>query len=543
MKTFFSFTICYLILFFSGINAQSTFTKADTLRGTLNENRNWFDVKEYDINLNFDIENKNIEGFVSINYQKNREHNFMQLDLYENMLVDSIIQNHKKLEYSREGDIILINIEPNQNEIKVYYHGSPVIAERAPWDGGFVWSADKQNKPWVGLACEGDGASLWFPNKDHLSDEPEKVIFTATIPDDLYFVSNGRLIHEEKLEDGKRKMTWQTNNTINSYNISVNIADYFHFKDSMNMNNGEQLDMDYYVLQENKFKAKKHFGQTKGVLEAFEHYFGPYPFANDGFKLVETPYLGMEHQSCIAYGNKYTRGYLGGMIPEYMDWDYIIVHETGHEYFGNSISCNDLADMWIHESFTTYMEALYVEYHYEWKDVLIYLESQRPFIKNTQPIVGPRDVNFQHKGTSDHYYKGAWMLHTLRNSLGDDKKWFEVLKKLHTDHKKSHMDTKDVVDFFSDNLNKDTRPFFNQYLRNTTVPILEVKTKKKKSGTQIKYRWKNCIDGFDMPVFLWLNDEKIWIEPSTKKWNKEKLPPNGLISLPESYFYIDFELN
>jgi aminopeptidase N len=396
----------------------------------------------------------------------------------------------------------------------IHYGGSPVVAKNAPWDGGFVWALDQKNRYWVGVACEGDGASLWWPNKDHLSDEPDSMLISLTVPERMMAVSNGNLREEVELErERKKRYDWFVSYPINNYNISINVGHYTHFNDTYRSFDGEELPLDYYVIDYNEARARKQFREVHPMLRAYEHYLGKYPFWEDGFALIEAPYLGMEHQSGIAYGNRYMRGYMGGLIPDDMDWDYIIVHEAGHEYFGNAISVADHAEMWIHESFTTYLEALYVEYHMTEADARRYLMTQRRYITNEEPMLGPLDVNFTDFASSDHYYKGAWMLHTLRYVLADDPLFFGMLRSFYQDHEMSIVSTQQVIDYFSRYTERDLQPFFDQYLRHPDLPVLELR----EAGGGVEYRLKADVSGLTMPVGVYVGDETVRLL-TTAEW-------------------------
>lgn len=518
------------------------FTEADTLRGALTETRSAYDVSFYELNISIHPEDKFLEGFVDIQFEMTQSTDRIQVDLYRNMRVNKVTYGTIELPIERKYDAFFVTFpealpKGAKESIKVYYEGKPTAAKNAPWDGGFVWSEDENNQPWIGVACEGDGASLWWPCKDHLSEEPDSMRIKIAVPKGLMCVANGDLVGEEYVDNDYTQYDWRVTYPINSYNVTVNIADYAHFDDTYKAEDGEMLRLDYYVLSDNLEKAKKHFQQVPKVLACFEKYFGKYPFWDDGFALVETPYLGMEHQGAIAYGNKYMRGYLGGLIPKDMDWDYIIVHETGHEYFGNSISINDMAEMWIHESFTTYMEALYVECAYSYKDAVRYLNSQRDFISNNLPIVGPLNVNFDDWGSSDHYYKGAWMLHTLRHTIGDDEMWFDLLKSFYNRYAMGHATTQDFIDYVNLCTKKDYTPFFEQYLYHPDIPTLEYKLIRKGKKTMLEYRWEADVKAFDMSVLVGEKDNYIRIQPTTE-WQKMRLPKASQFQVAEELFYI-----
>ncbi|WP_396176132.1 M1 family metallopeptidase [Flavobacterium sp.] len=490
-----------LILVFFGlqqINAQE-FTRRDSLQGGLRPERTCFDVLRYDLNLTIEPEYKTVKGYNEITFKVIEKTQKIQLDLFENMVVDSIIFNEKKLQYKREFDAIFINfpsILPLNTEQKVrfYYSGNPLVAKRAPWDGGFVWKKDAQNKPFIGVAVQGTGASLWYPVKDHQTDEPDRgASIKVAVPNGLMNVSNGRFLGSENLNNGYTRWDWEVKSPINNYNIVINIADYVHIHESH-----KGLDLDYYVLRENETKARKHFAEVKPMMDCFQEKFGTYPFVEDGFKLVETPYLGMEHQSAVAYGNKYMKGYMGSDMTGTgvgLLFDYITIHETGHEWFGNSITSKDIADMWIHESFTTYSESVFVECEFGYEKAMQYINGQRGMVSNQKPIIGQFGVNYK-TGNSDMYYKGALMLNTLRHSIGDDAKWWAMLRKYCETYRYQIIETKDVVSFFSKESGTDLTPFFDQYLNYTNLPVLELRVVKK----NLEARWKTDVQNFQLPI-------------------------------------------
>ena len=520
------------------------FTRADTLRGSLRPERTAFDVTYYELHLEVDPNEREIEGRVEMSYRIVHPSKRLQIDLFRNLTIDSIKQDGRHLLFVRDANAVFVDLPGSATEnslhtMSIWYGGKPVAAKNAPWDGGFVWSLDHRDRTWVGVACEGTGASLWWPNKDHLSDEPDSMLVSVTVPKRLFVASNGNLREETELDNGyQKRYDWFVSYPINNYNISLGIGSYVHFDSTYVAFDGEVLALDYYVLDYNEDKARKHFQQVNKMLAAYEHYFGKYPFWDDGYALIETPYLGMEHQSGIAYGNKFMRGYLGGLIPDDMDWDFIIIHETGHEYFGNSISVADHAEMWIHEAFTTYMEALYVEYRFGEKDAQRYIGTQRKFIRNKLPMLGPPDVNFDDFGSSDHYYKGAWMLHTLRYALNDDPLFFGMLRSFYQDNKQSIVNTRQVTDYFSRFTKQDLAPFFEQYLRHPDVPVLEVRT----NGNKVDYRWRVRAEGFNMPVGVMIGKEAVRLQP-TKKWQTmgKGFSPED-VSIDESRYLVDIEV-
>ncbi|MEZ5043936.1 MAG: M1 family metallopeptidase [Saprospiraceae bacterium] len=503
------------------------FTRADTLRGMLRPERTCYDVTFYHLNVDVYPEKQYLEGTVDIHFTTLADFDRLQIDLFANMKITKVVYEQQALAFERKDNAVFISfpkqLKGTKGIFKVEYNGQPLAAQNPPWDGGFVWRKDKQGKDWIGVACEGTGASLWWPNKDHLSDEPDSMAISIGVPNHLMAVSNGNLTRVEQFGN-RNKYHWRVSYPINNYNISVNIADYANWKETYQAADGSELELDYYVLKDNEAKAKIHFAQVHEVLQCYEQYFGKYPFWKDGYALVETPYLGMEHQGAIAYGNQYMKGYLGSMIPQGMTWDYIIVHETGHEYFGNSISCNDHAEMWIHESFTTYMEALFIECKYNYQEAVSYLQSQRIFIMNEEPILGPMDVNWNDWKGSDHYYKGAWILHTLRNVIDKDELWFELLKSLHTKYAISNLTTADVIRHFSTGSGKDLFSFFEQYLRYAQLPCLEYDLEETKKGITLTYRWDADVANFDMPVKVGIPGHYTTIYPKNKEWQEIKLP-------------------
>lgn len=498
------------------------FTEADTLRGMLRPERSCYDVTFYDLQIKVDIDKKYISGYNKIHFTALDDFSKIQIDLFDNMKINKIIFEGKELNFNRKYNAVFIDFPKQKkgltNSFTVYYEGTPIAAKNPPWDGGFVWGKDKRGEPWIAVSCEGIGASLWFPNKDHLSDEPDSIRIGVAVPNGLTCISNGNLENTKKENDYTR-FNWFVSYPINNYNITLNITNYAHFSDTYKSEDGEELALDYYVLPENLEKAKKHFQQVKPMLACYEKFFGKYPFWNDGYALVETPYLGMEHQSAIAYGNEYMRGYLGGMIPKGIDFDYIIIHETGHEYWGNSISCGDHAEMWIHESFCTYSEALYVECMYSFDEAVRYLAMQKMFIENKKPILGPMNVNFDEWGHSDHYYKGAWILHTLRNSINDDEKWFGLIKSFYQKHKISIVSTEDFVTYASDYLKRDLTKFFIQYLEHPTIPTLLYRIKKSGSGVDVSVALKSDVRGFYMPILMGDPDNYRSVKVSSSKEN------------------------
>lgn len=507
----------HFILLFIPVLAQSQeFTLADTLRGTLSSIRSCFDVTYYDLRLDVDVESKSLSGVNHIYFKNIADYDSLQIDLFSNMHIDSVKHNGRLLEFSRLHDAVFVSfsetmIKGKHDQLAVYYHGKPTIAKNAPWDGGFVWKKDAQGKPWIGVACEGTGASLWWPNKDHLSDEPDSMRISCTVPNGLMCVSNGNLERRILRNDGMT-WVWKVSNPINNYNVTLNIADYAHFQELYTNANGDTLDLDYYVLRENLAKAEEQFKQVPEMLDCFENAFGPYPFYEDGYALVETPYAGMEHQSAIAYGNKYMKGYWG-RYPGEMDFDYIIIHETGHEWWGNSVSMKDVADMWIHESFCTYSEAVFVECKYGYDKMLEYLLYQRNFINNRTPIYGVYGLNHEGNG-GDMYYKGSWMIHTFRNVLDNDSLFRAILKGIAQEFKHKTVDGEDIINYINSQCGYNYTPFFEQYLKVADVPMLEYRFNKK----TLELKWNAATKGFRMPVVYKVDESERRVLVNADEW-------------------------
>ena len=508
-----NYFVLLLFIFATSSNfAQETFTRKDSLQGGLRYERTCFDVLRYDLNIKIDVDKKYIVGynqiFFTITSKKTKK---IQLDLYENMQVDSIVWDQKKLNYKREFNAVFVEFPAyltlkSENSLKFYYSGNPQIAKRAPWDGGFVFSKDSNNKDFVGVACQGAGASLWFPCKDSQSDEPnDGATISIEAPTGLIAVSNGRLLNFINKQNGFTRWDWQVKNPINSYDITVNIADYVHFGE-----NYKGLDLDYYVLRENEAKAKVQFEQVKPMMDCFQSKFGEYPFKNDSYKLVETPFLGMEHQSAVAYGNKYKNGYLNSDLSGTgigLTFDFIIIHESGHEWFGNSITSKDIADMWIHESFTTYSEAVFIECQLGKQKSLDYLLGLQKNVQNDKPIVGPYGVNTE--GSGDMYPKGALMLNTIRSIVNDDDKWYRILYKYATNFRHKIIDTQAVINYFNKELELNLTPILDQYLKYKNIPKLELTIKKRK----LSYKWITDVANFEMPIDIKVKGNLVRIRP------------------------------
>lgn len=502
------------------LNQKENFTKQDTLRGSIGPGRDWWDVQHYNIIVSPDYNNKTIQGVVTIKFKwlkPSPTNGYMQIDLQEPMELNAAEYGGKKLLFNKTGNTYMIKWpekdHPNSDMITLYYQGKPREAKNPPWDGGWIWAKDAKGRPWMTVACQGLGASVWYPCKDHQSDEPDLgARMVISIPDTLIGVGNGKLTDKQETKN-LVQWSWEVKSPINNYNIIPYIGHYTHLSDTFVSESGKKLSLDYWVLDYNADKAKKQFDRdVKRMLEAFEYWFGPYPFYEDGFKIVESPHLGMEHQSNIAYGNRYMNGYLGNDLSGTgwgLKWDYIIIHESGHEWFANNITTNDIADMWVHEGFTMYSEPLFIEYHYGKKAADEYVQGIRRNISNDKPLIGPYGIN--KRGSGDMYNKGANLLHTIRQVINNDTLFRDILRGLNKDFYHKTIDSKDVEDYFSRKSGINLAKIFDQYLRSTKIPVLEYKFENDK----ISYRWTNCVPGFEMPVRLadsdeWLNVTSNW---------------------------------
>ena len=503
--------ILSILLIGFAATAQPVFTKADTLRGSLNENRDWFDILKYHIYVEPNIENKTIQGVVIWKAKAIKKTNKIQIDLQQPLIIDSIKFNDANLgyEYSdihtakipfvREHNIAIA--DPGTREISgnfvlyIYYHGKPREAVRPPWDGGWIWKKDANGKPWVSVACQGLGASVWYPCKDIQQDEPDEgATISMKIPEQLKLISNGRI----KYDDRPNYFSWEVKNPINNYNIIPYIGDYIGWSEKYKGLKGD-LDVHYWALRQDSAKAKKQFTQVPEMLKAFEYWFGPYPFYEDGYQLVQSPHLGMEHQSAVAYGNKFMNGYLGRDLSGSgwgLKWDYIIVHESGHEWFANNITTKDIADMWVHEGFTSYSETLYTDFYYGKSAGDDYTYGLRNRIQNDRPIIGHYGVN--EEGSGDMYAKGAVMLHSIRASMNDDNLFRNILIGLNKDFYHQTVTTDQIEKYISTKSGINFNKVFDQYLRTTQIPSLSLNYDEKEKI--LTYQYKNCITGFNQPL-------------------------------------------
>lgn len=564
--------ISLLLMGWSVPKAQK-FTHADTLRGSNGPGRIWWNATKYDLHVDFDLNDSTISGYNVISYQPlMKDHaRFFQIDLQEPMEMDSAVLetgsikyplNKTRLSFTREGNAFFVYLPKEapvmvrkhdintilitsknsgvEKKIKIdtvsnliiYYHGKPRIAKKAPWDGGFVYKKDQSGNPWVGVACQGLGASVWYPCKDYQADEPDSAEMHFGVPSDLMCISNGRLRNIDSSSDGKSVYTWAVVNPINNYDITFYIGKFVHFGEMYKGEKGN-LTMDYWVLDSNLAKAKDQFKDAPKMMKAFEYWFGPYPFYKDGYKLVDAPYLGMEHQSAVAYGNHYENGYLGRDLSgsgRGMKWDFIIVHESAHEWFGNNITSKDLADMWIHESFANYAEALFTDYYYGKKAADDYVIGVRKNVRNDKPIIAHYGVN--EEGSGDMYYKGGNMLHTIRQIISNDEKFRNILRGLNKKFYHQTVTAKQVEDYINQQSGIDFSKVFKQYLTTTEVPMLDVKYVKGKAF----YKWNNIIDGFNMPLKIYDQKGKSYIIRPT---NQFRPAPKGVSKIkPDENYYI-----
>lgn len=526
------------ILLCIGQDAYCQFSRQDTLRGSITPERAWWDLVHYDLSVAVYPESKTISGNNNITYKVLEESDVMQIDLQLPLVVDSIVYHGDQVEYHREENAFFItlpqvSIPHTYDSILVYYSGIPRPAVRAPWDGGISWKKDDQGVDFIASSCQGLGASVWWPCKDHMYDEVDSMDIRVTVPDNLADVSNGRLISQSHDTISKTNhYHWKVVNPINNYGVNINIGNYIHWDEIYDGEAGE-LDLSYWVLEQDEAKARIHFTQVPMMLDAFEYWFGPYPFYEDGFKLVQVPYLGMEHQSSVTYGNQFEQGYLGNDLSGTgwgLKFDFIIVHEAGHEWYANNITYRDLADMWLHESFTSYSESLYVEYHYGKSAGQEYVRGVRDNIENQKPMIGPYGVNYDHYPV-DVYYKGANMLNTLRTIVNDDIQWRGLLRGMNIKFRHQTITSAQMESYISEYLQIDCSKFFEQYLRDARLPVLEYYY----ADGLLYYCWSDCIQGFDMPLDIIINEEPVRIYPTTSKWLSVACPSEDL-EMDQNYY-------
>jgi len=528
-----------VILFFSITSVFSqNYTRDDELRGAITPERAWWDLLHYDLAVEVFPSTKSISGTNTITYKVVEKGKLMQVDLQAPMKIDKVVQNGKDLSFTSEANSHFIQLKKqgknSEQQLTIYFSGKPREAKNPPWDGGFTWKKDRDGNHFIATSNQGVGSSVWWPNKDHPADEPDKgVDLSITAPADLVAVGNGRLM---KVTDNQKTKTWywKVVNPINNYGVNINIGKYVNFQEVYKGLNGD-LDMDYWVLSYNLEKAKKQFLQAPLMMEAFEYWFGAYPFYEDSYKLVEVPYLGMEHQSSITYGNHYQNGYLGHDLSNTgwgLEFDFIIIHESGHEWFANNITNKDVADMWLHEGFTAYSENLYLDYHFGEKAASEYVVGTRSLIQNDRPIIG--NYNLNNRGSNDMYFKGANILHTLRQLVEDDKKWRDMLRGLNEVFYHQTVTSAQIEDYFSEQSGIDLADFWQQYLRTVKIPKLEYKL----NDLELLYRYTNIIKNFDMPVIMIVDGVEEWIYP-TADWNTKEFGKMIHSAKVKSDFYIE----
>ena len=532
---------CFTTTYAQGLLSKKDqqFTHQDSLRGSITPERAWWDLTYYHLDIEVFTDTKSIKGKNEVMYKVLEPKSVLQIDLQSPLKITKVVQDGKELQFTAEGNAHFITLKNEQpkgsiQSLKVFYEGHPKEAVRAPWDGGFSWKKDENGKDFIATSCQGLGASVWWPNKDHMYDEVDSMLISVTNPKELSNISNGTLRSKKENTDGTVTSNWFVDNPINNYGVNVNIGDYAHFSEVYPGEKGP-LQMDYYVLKDHLEQAKEHFKDAPLMMKAFEHWFGPYPFYKDGYKLVEVPYLGMEHQSSVTYGNKFMKGYLGQDLSG-TGWgkkfDYIIIHESGHEWFANNITYKDIADMWIHESFTTYSENLFVEYYYGKQAGAEYVIGSRRGITNKEPIIGQYEVN--QEGSGDMYPKGANMIHTVRQLVNDDEKWRQILRGLNSNFYHQTVTTKQIEDYISDKSGIDLIAFFNQYLRDIRIPLLEYSVEK----NQLKYRWTQVVDNFAMPIQVTIGTKEQWLTP-TSEWQTTKVSSNINDITVDSDFYVE----
>ena len=519
------------------------FTRQDTLRGSITPERAWWDITYYHLDIAVNPADSTINGSNTVTYRVVKPAGLMQIDLQEPLILTKAVQNNIDLNFTRERNVYWIKLAEEQEPGKVYsviltYGGKPKVSIKPPWSGGITWKKDKNGLPFVASSCQGDGASLWWPCKDHMYDEPDSMLISVNVPGNLMDVSNGHLRSVVKQKNKTKTYNWFVTNPINNYGVNINIADFVHFSEIYNGEKGP-LDCDYYVLKEDLEKAKIQFKQVPLMLAAFEHWFGPYPFYEDGYKLVEAPYLGMEHQSSVTYGNGFKNGYRGTDLSKSgwgLKFDFIIIHESAHEWFANSITYEDIADMWVHESFGNYAENLYVEYYFGKEAGSEYVLGTRANILNDIPIIGIYNVN--HEGSHDMYYKGGNMLHTLRQLVNDDEKWRGILRGLNKDFYHQVVMGSQIESYLSEKTGINLKPVFDQYLRDIRIPVFEYYVKE----NNLTFRWNNCVPGFDMPLKIYVSGKEKSINPKTGFTTIKVDIDNAIIKVDPGYYVANLNI-
>lgn len=514
------FTIVFVIFFVGNVSAQTeNITRQETLRGTITPEREWWDVLHYHLSIEFFPDTKTIKGSNVITFKTLKTGSKMQIDLQPPLNITKVTHGASELKFEREGNVFWVSFEKDiakgvEDKIEVFYEGKPVESRNPPWSGGITWGRDDLGEHFITTTCQGIGASIWWANKDHGADEPDRGMkISVTVPENLVAVSNGRLKKtDNNIKDKTKIFHWEVTNPINNYGVNVNIGNYVNFSEIYKGLGGD-LDLNYWVLAHQKEAAVRQFKEVPRMLKAFEHWFGKYPFYEDGYKLVTVSYAGMEHQSSVTYGNYFRNGYRardysGSGVG--FKFDFIIVHESGHEWFGNNISMKDAADMWIHEGFTNYSENLFVEYHFGKKDAEDYVIGSRHNIRNDAPIIGTYGTN--REGSGDMYSKGGNMLHTIRNVINDDQKWLSIMRGLNKDFWHQTVTSAQIESYISQKAGIDLSKVFEQYLRTTKIPLLQCQT----NGKRFSYNYDRVVEGFAMPIRVEINGKEYNITPTAK---------------------------
>lgn len=507
----------WLFLTIAPFALAQNYSRTDSLKGSVGPARAWWDLLHYNIQVDVDPDKQFIKGYNILKYKVLEPSKTMQIDLQSPMKIQRVVHHDQELAIRSEGNAHFVELKqlPDKgalDSIRIEFSGTPIPSTNPPWDGGFIWTKDQNGNDLIANANQLIGVSSWLPSKDHPYDEPDEGITTAIIaPSNLKAISNGVLVSNQDIGENKNKTTWKVVNPINAYGINISLGNYRYFNEVYNGLKGP-LDCHYYVIEYNLAKAKEHFKQVPMMLEALEHWFGPYPFYEDGYKIIEVPYLGMEHQSAVTYGNEFRNGYRGGDLSLTgwgLKFDFIIVHESGHEWFANSITNSDVADMWIHEGFTTYSEVLYLDYHFGTQAGNEYLIGYRDHTKNDRPIIGEYEVD--QRGSGDMYIKAASMIHMIRQLYEDDDKFRDLLLKINNTYYHKNVSSAEIEDFIATHLGKDLSKVFDQYLRTIKIPELQVRSKKGK----LNYRYRNVVEGFNMPVRVIIDGEPKWLKPGT----------------------------
>ena len=500
-------------------------SRADSLRGTLTPLRTCYDINYYHLDVKIDIERQSVSGSNEFSFTATQDFSRLQFDLFDNLKIEKIVYSGKDIPFTREYNAVFVTFpktirKGSKDKFTVFYSGNPRVAKNAPWDGGFIFKKDTAGNPFVSVACQGLGASVWWPNKDHQSDEVDSMLISISVPENLQEISNGRLRNTVNQPDGYKQYNWFVKNPINNYDVTFYIGKYAHWTDQYEGEKGK-LSIDFWALQTDSARARPHWdADVKPMLKCFEYWFGPYPWYEDGYKLVEAPHLGMEHQSAVAYGNKFMKGYLGRDLSGTglgLKFDFITVHESGHEWFGNNITAKDIADMWIHEGFTNYSEVLFTECTGTKAQGNEYAIGLRKGINNDVPVIGPYGVN--REGSGDMYPKGANLIHTIRQLINDDEKFREILRGLNKTFYHKTVTTAEIENYISKQSKLKLDKVFDQYLRFTKIPVFEYKI----SNDMLSYKWNTDVKGFDMPIKVSLNSEAYTLIKPTNEWKTTKL--------------------